>query len=245
MNHLTSQTRPLRPRVWKCVNATSLALRVVFFAVLFVLCGVGVAGVALPHLIAPSSLLAPLPAPASLPTTPPGFGLRGQATCRTRMPPTTSSWLAVAVKDAQQSQLDSSVFAWQIWQESRFMPDAISSAGAIGIAQFKPETAADMGINPHDPAQALEAATLLDAQRVRQYAQRALLLAAHYGGSSVRYAYGLTLAAYNAGAGAVEEAWKDSIAPYEIPLWPANAWDWLSHLGQETRQYVPAILGCL
>jgi soluble lytic murein transglycosylase-like protein len=161
------------------------------------------------------------------------------------MPPTTSRWLVVATSAAKREQIDPIVFIWQIWQESRFDPEAVSPAGAIGIAQFEPGTAADLGIDPHDPMQSLTAAARLDAQRVRQYTQHARLLVEHFGDASVRYAYGLTLAAYNAGAGAVETAWKHSFSFFGLPVWPSDGWIWLTHLGQETRQYVPAILGCL
>jgi soluble lytic murein transglycosylase-like protein len=77
------------------------------------------------------------------------------------------------VQDTQQEALDVGVFTWQIWQESRYMPDAVCSAGAIGIAHYKPETAAEMQIDPYDPALALAGAARLDAERVRQYARRA------------------------------------------------------------------------
>ena len=201
--------------------------------------------VALARLVAPFSILATPLGLASLPNTPTSFGLNGQASCRTSAPPTLSSWLSVAIKDAQKYQIDAGAFTWQIWQESHFNPDAVSAAGAIGIAQFEPDTAASLGIDPRDPAQSLDAAARLDAQRVQQYAPRALQLATHYGGSSAHYAYGLALAAYNGGAGAVETAWRRSFAPFGVPLWPSDAWNWLSHMGQETQQYVPAILGCL
>lgn len=50
-----------------------------------------------------------------------------------------------------------------LWQESRYREDIISGrtrspVGALGIAQFMPATAAEMGINPLDPAQAIDAA---------------------------------------------------------------------------------------
>lgn len=50
-----------------------------------------------------------------------------------------------------------------LWQESRYRQDIISGAkrsavGALGIAQFMPATAAEMGINPLDPFQAIDAA---------------------------------------------------------------------------------------
>ncbi|HEY7122898.1 MAG TPA: lytic transglycosylase domain-containing protein [Ktedonobacterales bacterium] len=175
------------------------------------------------------------------PTTPPDFGLSGQATCRHSDPPTASSWLAVAREDAAKYQLDVLSFEWQIWRESKFNPDAVSSAGAVGIAQFLPDTAASLGIDPKDPTQALDAAAKLDKERLGQYEQRAKNLADHYGGQSAHYGYGLVLAAYNAGAGALESAWRQTFAD----SWPPGPWSWLDLMGEETQNYVPAILGCL
>ena len=40
--------------------------------------------------------------------------------------------------------------------ESRFDTDAVSSAGAVGMMQFLPSTAASMGVDPHDPASAID-----------------------------------------------------------------------------------------
>ncbi|QQR39708.1 lytic transglycosylase domain-containing protein [Devosia rhizoryzae] len=78
-------------------------------------------------------------------------------------------------------------FARLIWQESRFDPAAISPAGAQGIAQFMPGTAALRALrNPFDPAEALE--------RSAEYL-RALEL--KYGN------LGLAAAAYNGGEGKV------------------------------------------
>ncbi|HEY7123639.1 MAG TPA: lytic transglycosylase domain-containing protein [Ktedonobacterales bacterium] len=238
---------PLSPQGWPGQQARKRpsCLWLGLFAIGVTLLGSVLAAVVLLRQLAPFSLLAPLPDGASFPTTSPGFALSGQATCHTTTPPTTSRWLAVAISEAERNQIDTAVFAWQIWQESRFDPDAVSPAGAIGIAQFEPETAAELGINPRDPSQAPAAAARLDAQRIGQYAQRARLLADHFGGASARYAYGLMLAAYNAGAGAVEGAWTRSFSWFGLPLWPSDAWNWLSHLGRETRNYVPAILGCL
>jgi len=50
-----------------------------------------------------------------------------------------------------------------LYQESRFRPDIISGAtrspvGAMGIAQFMPATAAELGIDPLNPDQAIEGA---------------------------------------------------------------------------------------
>ena len=42
------------------------------------------------------------------------------------------------------------------WVESRFQTDAVSSAGAVGMMQFLPSTAASMGVDPHDPTSAID-----------------------------------------------------------------------------------------
>jgi hypothetical protein len=70
-----------------------------------------------------------------------------------------------------------------VWLESRFRSDATSPAGAQGIAQFMPTTAAERGLeNPFDPEQAIpEAAELLADLDLR------------FGN------IGLAVAAYNAG----------------------------------------------
>jgi soluble lytic murein transglycosylase-like protein len=169
------------------------------------------------------------------------FGLHGPASCRATEPPTSSPWLAVAHTDALHYGLDPLVFEWKIWQESGFNPNVPNSpAGAIGIAQFEPGTAAGLGIDPRDPEQALDASARLDAGHLKQYADRARQLAAHYGGPSARYGYGLALAAYNAGPGAVERAWSQAFGQ----TWPGSPWAWLAHLGGETQRYIPNILNC-
>ncbi len=74
-----------------------------------------------------------------------------------------------------------------IWQESRFRSNARSRAGAEGVAQFMPQTAAERGLSdPSDPGQAIvHAARLLASLSVR------------FGN------LGLAAAAYNAGLGRV------------------------------------------
>jgi murein DD-endopeptidase MepM/ murein hydrolase activator NlpD len=82
--------------------------------------------------------------------------------------------------------LDESVFLRQIRQESGFNPNAVSPAGAIGIAQIMPATARGWGVNPHDPHASLNAAAKNMASYVKKYGS-----------------YRNALIAYNAGPGAV------------------------------------------
>ncbi|WP_286298168.1 lytic transglycosylase domain-containing protein [Aminobacter sp. SS-2016] len=59
---------------------------------------------------------------------------------------------------ARRHGLPSEFFARLIWKESRFDPNAVSPAGAEGIAQFMPGTAAMRGLaNPFDMEQAIPA----------------------------------------------------------------------------------------
>ena len=75
-----------------------------------------------------------------------------------------------------------------VWTESRFRPDAISEAGAQGIAQFMPATAAERGlVDPFDSEQAILGAAELLAD-----------LGLRFGN------IGLAVAAYNAGPNRVQ-----------------------------------------
>jgi soluble lytic murein transglycosylase-like protein len=76
-------------------------------------------------------------------------------------------------------------------QESAYDPQALSTAGAIGIAQFMPETAQDVGVNPYDPFESIEAAAALVGGYVSDYRDR------------YDDPYAAALAAYNAGPVAV------------------------------------------
>src|SRR5262245_5621014 len=117
---------------------------------------------------------------------------------------------------ARNNDLPAPFFIRLLYQESSFRPHAISSAGALGIAQFMPETAADRGLdNPFDPLQAIpESARLLRD------------LSKKFGN------LGLAAAAYNAGPKRIED-WlaKKGQLPQEtqayvktITGWPAETW---------------------
>jgi len=77
-----------------------------------------------------------------------------------------------------------------VWQESRWNAQAVSRAGAIGLAQLMPGTARDLGVNPADPVANLHGG----ARYLRQLLDK-------FDGNVE-----MALAAYNAGAGRVRSA---------------------------------------
>lgn len=83
-------------------------------------------------------------------------------------------------------------------QESGFQTNVVSSAGAIGVMQLMPGTASYLGVtDPYNPEQNIMGGAKLLSE-----------LSARYHGD-----LSLTLAAYNAGAGAVDK--YGSVPPYE------------------------------
>lgn len=145
-------------------------------------------------------VLAAPPAPAAAPMTSPGdkhWLTRSRA---------FDPYIESAAREAQvQPQLVRAI----IVVESAFNPKAVSRRGAIGLMQLLPETARRYGAsNAFDPQQNIAAGTRYLRDLIARY------------GDNLE----LVLAAYNAGADAVERYGK-RIPPYS-----------------ETRQYVPAVL---
>jgi hypothetical protein len=79
--------------------------------------------------------------------------------------------------------------------ESNYNPYAVSPAGAIGLMQLMPGTAAALGVDPYDPDANVYGGTAYISQQLRRF-------------KDLR----LALAAYNAGPGAVEE--YGAVPPY-------------------------------
>jgi hypothetical protein len=84
---------------------------------------------------------------------------------------------------ARSNDVPAPFFIRLLFQESRFKPGVVSSAGAQGVAQFMPETAADMGLdNPFDPLQAIPASARLLRNLIRQFGNLGLAAAAYNAG---------------------------------------------------------------
>jgi len=93
------------------------------------------------------------------------------------------------VRAAARWNVSAALLAAQLLAESNFNPFAVSSAGAQGIAQFMPGTAAFYGLaDPFDPVAAIDAQAHLMSDLIAQLGSPEL-----------------ALAGYNAGPGAVED----------------------------------------
>ncbi len=107
-----------------------------------------------------------------------------------------AAYRGVLLREAARHDLSAALLAAQLMAESNFNPAAVSAAGAQGIAQFVPSTAAAYGLrDPFDAEQAIAAQARLMADLLGQF------------GSTE-----LALAAYNAGPGAVSSC--SCVPPY-------------------------------
>ncbi len=76
-----------------------------------------------------------------------------------------NSYQKVIASASKEYGVPDSLLTAQMQQESGFNPNAVSSAGAEGIAQFMPATATSIGLSdPFNPDQAIPAAAKYDAQ---------------------------------------------------------------------------------
>ena len=108
---------------------------------------------------------------------------------------------------ASETNLSPDLLEAVAWRESRLRSDAVSAAGAIGEMQLMPGTARALGVDPHDSGQNYRGGAIYLSSLMHRY-----------NGDLVR-----SLAAYNAGPGAVDRF--GGVPPYK-----------------ETRAYVSAIL---
>lgn len=134
------------------------------------------------------------PAPVTPPTTP--AAVTAQAAPEIKR---TQSPRELVLEAAARHGLPPEFVAAVAAQESGFRTDALSPKGAIGVMQLMPGTAAQLGANPHDPQQNIEAGTRLLKELLLKYQ--------HHDNQVL-----LALAAYNAGEGAV--ARYKGVPPY-------------------------------
>jgi len=87
------------------------------------------------------------------------------------------------VASAAKWNVSAALLAAQLMAESNFNPFAVSPAGAQGIAQFMPSTAASYGLaDPFDPVEAIDAQAHLMSDLIHQFGSPELALAAYNAG---------------------------------------------------------------
>ncbi len=124
-----------------------------------------------------------------------------------RRSPVAARQSLALTRAAEGAELSPDLMAAVAWRESGLRSDRVSRAGAIGEMQLMPATARALGVDPED-----------DAQNLKGGAAYLNGLMRRYNGDLVR-----TLAAYNAGPGAVDRF--HGVPPYK-----------------ETQAYVAAVL---
>jgi hypothetical protein len=101
-----------------------------------------------------------------------------------------AAYAGTIAQAASSNGIPPSLLAALLYHESRFEPNVVSSAGAEGIAQFMPATAAGMGVDPTNPTQSIEGAARLLGSYTREFGSYADALAAYDAGASAVERYG-------------------------------------------------------
>jgi soluble lytic murein transglycosylase-like protein len=133
-----------------------------------------------------------------------------------RLPAAGIPYAGMITEAANRAGVEPSLLAGLTWVESGFRPDVVSSAGAIGLGQLMPDTAASLGVDPTDPAANLDGAARMLHGLIEQF-------------GDVRTA----LAAYNAGPNAITRAggvlseraahYADTVLEHQARLLATNA----------------------
>lgn len=91
--------------------------------------------------------------------------------------------LASAIEDAAvRSGIEPSLLAALVRHESNFRQGVVSHAGAIGLAQLMPGTAAGLGVDPNDPSQNLDGGARYLREQLDRFGSPELALAAYNAG---------------------------------------------------------------
>lgn len=121
--------------------------------------------------------------------------------------PTQSQIQQMIIAAANQYGVDPSLALGVAQTESNFNPNAVSPAGAIGVMQLMPGTAASLGVDPNNIEQNIQGGVQLLSQLLSQY------------GGNVQQA----LWAYNAGPGSVASGTLPAETASYIPTVLSNA----------------------
>lgn len=158
--------------------------------------------------------------PAVGPMQPPADDKNRRCTIDQRSCITVASYVSdvcrTIEKAAGENRLDPNFLARLLWKESMFEPEAVSPVGALGIAQFMPETARIRKLDdPLNPAKAIHASADYLRYLIDGFGNMGLAAVAYNGGEA------RALRFYNGG----------QVLPYETQdyveaITGHNAWKW-------------------
>lgn len=98
------------------------------------------------------------------------------------LPEAGKRWAGPIAQAATAHGLDPALLAALVRHESNFDPDVRSRAGAIGLGQLMPGTAAGLGVDPTDPIQNLDGAARYLKTQLDRFGSADLALAAYNAG---------------------------------------------------------------
>ncbi len=100
-------------------------------------------------------------------------------TKRNPLPDAAAPYADMIRKTATKEGVDPDLLTAVVWVESSFQPDAVSPAGAIGLAQLMPGTARSLRVDPRDPAQNVDGSARMLAGLIEEFSRVDHALAAY------------------------------------------------------------------
>ncbi len=111
-----------------------------------------------------------------------GSGGGGTPAWASALPARGQSWAPDVDEAARRHGVEPELFAALVWAESGFRPEAVSHAGARGLAQLMPGTARALGVDPDDPLENLDGGARYLSEQMDRFGDATLALAAYNAG---------------------------------------------------------------
>lgn len=121
------------------------------------------------------------PATGTSPSAPPDVGAAATRLA-SKLPAQGRAWAPAITDAALRVGLEPALLAALVRHESDFDPGVVSHAGAIGLAQLMPGTAAGLGVDPHDPLENLAGGARYLRDQLDRFGSVDLALAAYNAG---------------------------------------------------------------